>query len=207
MRAQTFSAEGWVSPRPRLERKKGGVTVEPMGRPDPAQLSITLCHRDRAIPQPSHCSWESFSGLKTFQSRASTERAHTHTERERRSLLRSFFAHSATKKESTRGLLLWRAAYFHHERRTDVREEDSEYFDRPARIYELPPELQGLPDAARVFGDGHGLLQRTDVPRPPRILPESGVRTAHELLPPPVQSERNGSSRSVRHEIRIPIHK
>lgn len=47
-------AEGWVSPRLRLERKReGGETEEPIGRQHPTQLSITLCGRDCALPQPS----------------------------------------------------------------------------------------------------------------------------------------------------------
>lgn len=92
------------------------------------------------------------------------------------------------RRESASGLVfnLLRRGCLHHELRTNVWEEDRVYFDRPAGIYELPSELQGFPYSARVVGDGHGLLQRTDGPRPTRILPEPGVRTAHELLPSPV---------------------
>merc|ERR1712131_365173 len=92
----------------------------------------------------------------------------------------------ATASHDCRGFSLLGRAETHDERWTGLREEDIDYSDRSAGIYELPPELQRLSDSARVVGDGHGLLQWPDRPQPPRILPDSGVRPAYEFLPPPV---------------------
>ena len=150
-----------------------------MRRQHPAQLSITLCHRGWAMPQQSFLQPGEFHWTIGFPNCAHTPFL----------FLRFFLCVCVApqlKNPPTVDFLYSGGAASHHERRTDLREEDCVYSDRSARIYELPPELQGLPNSARVLGDGHGLLQRTDGARPARILPESGVRTAHELLPPPV---------------------